>query len=282
MKKSKFKVFLIVLALVLGLSFYVYDGYNNAPSRLKVNYRSIQSEKIHKDLDGLQVAFMSDLHYLGFFDDSRLDNLIETVNASNPDVLIFLGDLITREMNEEEYQKLLNSLKSIDVKYGKFAVLGEADYKSEAITKQVSDILYAADFEILDNKSVKITKDTQASLQLVGINNPYDNYDDIDMAYEHVSEENFTITVMHTPDTVEELPYNLSDLVVAGHSLGGQIKIPLLGQVYNKTLAEKYYSGLYRVRDVKLFVTNGVGTVDQDVRINAPAEIVVYTLRSGK
>lgn len=282
MKKSKLRIIFIVLALILGTGYYVYDGFNNAPSRIKINYKNIQSDKIHSDLDGLQIAFISDLHYLGYFDDARLDNMIDTLNKANPDVIVFLGDLVEKEMSEEQYAKLATSLKSTKAKYGKFAVLGEADYASEEISTQVMKLLYESEFEVLHNNSIHITKETQSKIQLVGIDSPLNQKADIEHAYTGIDEAIFTITAVHTPDTAEELPYNQTDLVVAGHSHGGQIKIPLLGQVYNREMAEKYYSGLYQIRNMNLYVTNGVGTVKDDVRINAPAEILIYTLKSSK
>lgn len=280
MKKSKIRIIFIVLALIIGSGYYVYDGFNNAPSRIKINYKNIQSDKIHKDLDGLQIAFISDLHYLGYFDDKRLDTMIDRLNEANPDVIVFLGDLIDKQMDDDQYQKLMTILKNTKAKYGKFAVLGEADYANEDISAQVMKLLYEAEFEILHNTSVHLTKDTQSKVQLVGIDSPLDLKEDIAHAYTGIDETIFTITAVHTPDTAELLPYNQTDLVVAGHSHGGQIKIPLLGQVYNREMAEKYYSGLYKIRNMSLYVSNGLGTVKDDVRINAPAEIVIFTLKS--
>lgn len=282
MKKSKIKLLFIILAVIIGTVFYVYDGFNKAPARIKLNYRSVYSEEIPKDLEGMQIAFISDMHYLEYFNDDRLDNLVNKLNEANPDVIVFLGDLVSKELNEDEQKKLTDSLKSVHAKYGKFAVLGEEDYKTEETEAQVKRMLYNAEFEILHNSSVRLSKDSAASIQLVGIDSPLNEKDDVDLAYTGIEETSFTITAIHTPDTADVLPYNLSDLVVAGHSHGGQIKIPLLGQVYNREMAEKYYSGLYKIRNMQLYVTNGVGTTKDDVRINAPAEIVIYTLRSSK
>lgn len=280
MKKSKVRIFIVLLSITIGLSYFIYDGFKYAPSRIRINYKYIQNEKIHSDLDGMQIAFISDLHYLNFFDDERLDYLIERLNSVNPDVLVFTGDLVDKEMDVDQYNKLFSALDSIKAKFGKFAVLGEADYKSEEINNQVEKILYDADFEVLHNTTVKITKNSQQAFYLTGIDSPIDLHDDIDKAYENFEESLFRITAIHTPDKAIDLPQHQTDLVLAGHSHGGQVNIPLLGQVYNQELANVYYSGIYNVGTMKLYVNNGIGTTHQDVRINAPAEIVVYTLKS--
>ena len=284
MSKKKIFVTITILLTVLAIFAVIYDGFNKAPSRFKVNYQYLESTKVHPDLNGMQIAFISDLNYNNFMDKDRFDLALAKLEAANPDVVIFVGDLFDEEnisnISDQVIEDLTKQLDSIDAKYGKFAVLGENDYFSEDVTALVSKILYNSNFEIIQNQLLKITKDTNNYFQLVGIDSVLSGRDDIQKAYEHVNSENLVLTVVHTPDTIEELPLKTTDLVVAGHSHGGQIQIPLLGQVYNKKLSEKYYSGFYSVNNTKLFVTNGLGTTIEDVRIFAPAEILIYTLKS--
>lgn len=284
MSKKKIFVAITILLTVLAISTVIYDGFNRAPSRFKVNYQYLESSKVHPDLNGMQIAFISDLNYNNFMDKDRFDLALAKLEESNPDVVVFVGDLFDEEnitsISDQVIEDLTKQLDSITAKYGKFAVLGENDYFSEDVTALVSKILYNSNFEIIQNQLLKITKDTNNYFQLIGIDSVLSGRDAIQKAYENVNSENLVLTVVHTPDTIEELPLKTTDLVVAGHSHGGQIQIPLLGQVYNKKLSEKYYSGFYSVNNTKLFVTNGLGTTIEDVRIFAPAEILIYTLKS--
>ena len=284
MSKKKIFVAITILLTVLAISTVIYDGFNRAPSRFKVNYQYLESSKVHPDLNGMQIAFISDLNYNNFMDKDRFDLALAKLEESNPDVVVFVGDLFDEEnitsISDKVIEDLTKQLDSITAKYGKFAVLGENDYFSEDVTALVSKILYNSNFEIIQNQLLKITKDTNNYFQLIGIDSVLSGRDAIQKAYENVNSENLVLTVVHTPDTIEELPLKTTDLVVAGHSHGGQIQIPLLGQVYNKKLSEKYYSGFYSVNNTKLFVTNGLGTTIEDVRIFAPAEILIYTLKS--
>lgn len=284
MNRNKLIISGIILTVIISISVIIYDGFNYAPSRINLNYRYLESSEIHPDLDGLQIAFISDIHYNNFMDKERFALVIDKLSKTNPDIVIFLGDLFDEEtsdsISEDVQADLLFQLNRIDAKFGKFAILGEADYFNEEVETIVTKILFDADFEIIKNDMVKISKNTKNTMQLVGIDSPLNGKDDVKKAYENVEENNFTLTVVHTPDTVKVLPQKKTDLVVAGHSHGGQINIPLLGQIYNKELAEDYYKGLYNIGSIKLFVSNGVGTSNKDVRIFAPAEIVVYTLKS--
>lgn len=284
MKRNKLLISILILTILLSVSGIIYDGFRNAPSRLKLNYRYLEHNEIHQDLDGLQIAFISDVNYNNFMDKQRFEQTVEKLTEANPDIVVFLGNLFDKENSNSISEKVVSDLQSqlnrINAKYGKFAVLGENDYLNEDVENIVSNILFESNFEIIRNDMIKISKDTKNTFQLVGIDSVLGGKDDIKKAYENVDEKNFTLTIISTPDTVKKLPQNKSDLVVAGHSLGGQINIPLLGQLYNKELAEEYYSGLYNVGPVKLYVSNGLGTSNKDVRIFAPAEIVIYTLKS--
>ncbi len=284
MSKKKIFVAITILLTVLAISTVIYDGFNRAPSRFKVNYQYLESSKVHPDLNGMQIAFISDLNYNNFMDKDRFDLALAKLEESNPDVVVFVGDLFDEEnitsISDKVIEDLTKQLDSIKAKYGKFAILGENDYFSEDVENIVSQILYNSNFEIIKNDLLKITKDTNNYFQLIGIDSVLAGRNDIEKAYENVNSDNLVLTVVHTPDTIEDLPSKTTDLVVAGHSHGGQIQIPLLGQVYNKELSEKYYSGFYSVNNTKLFVTNGLGTTGEDVRIFAPAEILIYTLKS--
>lgn len=246
MKKSKFIILIILLLSITSVFLIIYDGFNSAPSRISINYRYIKDDKINKDLNNLQIAFISDIYFDEFFNEKRLENLTKEINDINPDIVIFLGDLVSdksSDLSEESIKILKKNLKKLTPKYGKFAVLGEADYSNEERLKNTKDILFNSDFQTLSNEMLKITKDSNQYFQLVGIDSPLNAKDDVDSAYKNVNKDIFTLTIMHTPDTVKKLPQNKTDLAVAGHSRGGQIKIPLLGQIYNQPLAEVYYSG---------------------------------------
>lgn len=284
MSKRKLITVIIVLMVLISTSIVIYDGFNKAPERLSINYRYLESPKIAKDLDGIQIAFISDIYYNSFMDKNRFENIVEKLNDSNPDVVIFLGDLFDSshksEIDDKTQAEITTLLNKIEAKYGKFAILGENDYYNNDMEAIVNKVLFDANFEVLKNDLVNISKDSKETFQLVGIDSPINKKDDIQAAYKDVKDSEFTLTIVHTPDTAKVLPQKKTDLVVSGHSLGGQINIPLLGQIYNKELAEKFYSGLYNIGSLNLYVSNGLGTTNKDVRIFAPAEIVIYTLKS--
>ena len=87
------------------------------------------------------------------------------------------------------------------------------------------------------------------------------------------------MTLCHTPDTVNEVPKDLTDYFLAGHSLGGQANF-IFTSFYEPACATQYLRGKHLIDNTfTLDITNGTGTVNQDVRLFTPAEIVVYTLK---
>ena len=146
----------------------------------------------------------------------------------------------------------------------------------------VSHLLFEAGFEVLNNQSVKIRNRGTQSISLVGLESEMLGNPDPEAAYQNISPDSFTIALCHTPDTVLRLPQDQTDLMLAGHSHGGQVYIPLLGTFYRANYAEIYYRGKHQVDDILLDVSNGTGTTRMDVRLFSPAEIVVYRLEHAE
>jgi hypothetical protein len=90
------------------------------------------------------------------------------------------------------------------------------------------------------------------------------------------------LLVSHTPDAVTDMPAGVFDLVLAGHTHGGQIALPFLNHVVLRVWAKtRYDRGLYDVGDVPMFVTKGLGMVGHHARFRAKPEIALLTLRSS-
>lgn len=273
---------LFIALCIAGLFFYsIYVSVE----RLNVQYEVISSTKIPADLHNVKIAFISDLEYNRFMDKERLTNMITTINTAKPDVVIFGGDIfnlpLTYVPNDATKQEVSQLLKDIDAPLGKFAVLGEQDNVDENIRTMVTDILYASDFELINNTSIRIRNGTSESVTLIGLDSQLNGTIDIDKAFNNVSPEEFNILVTHCPDTVtlEELPKTNIDLMFAGHSHSSQIYIPFLGPLSSEEGAIRYNHGKYLINNLTLHVSNGMGTSTMDMRLFSPPQMLVYRLQ---
>ena len=185
-------VLLLIAGLVAGLVFY---GFNFGVSNLTIVNKKITSNKLDKNMSDLNIAFISDIHYNNFMDYERLEKMIQEINSKQPDIVIFGGDLFDNpsqnKITDEIREEFIGLLKSIDAEYGKFAVLGEEDKNPDL--KDVEQLLFEADFELLNNESILITKDGSKPINLIGIDSLVLGVPDIEAAFENVDVSNYTI-----------------------------------------------------------------------------------------
>lgn len=282
MKRRLLKTLVWTLIITLiGAGFIFYAMYV-APENIKTTHKSITSEKISESLHDVNIAYISDINYGEFVDESRFKAMIETINNASPDIVLFGGDLFTDPdkiaANPEVVQMITDQLKSIEAPLGKFYVLGDCDVKSESGKTIVSNILYNAGFENLTNRNLKIHNGTSDSFNLVGIDSLIGGTPDIQSAYANISNTSFTIAFTHAPDIYADIPEDSTDLAFAGHSHGGQISLPIIGSLTSIEGAQKYESGTYQVKNLTIDISNGLGTTNVDMRLFSPPEVLIYRL----
>ncbi len=272
--KRFIKVLAIVLLICSLIAAILFYGTFAGVSNLNIVNTKITSQKVDESQYDLKIAFISDIHYNNFMNYDRLSNMIQTINKNKPDIIIFGGDLFddpdTYVVSDETKIELIDLLKSLEAEYGKFAVLGEEDHNKNI--GNVEDLLFKADFELLNNESILINKNNSTSINLIGIDSLIDGNVDIEKAFENVNTDLFTIVVTHAPDLFDQLPFNDVDLVLSGHSHGGQISLPLIGAVTKVNGAMNYSLGNYYVNDTTLIVSNGLGTTHRDLRLFSEPE----------
>ena len=275
------KVLGIIVIILFLVIFLLVDSFFVAPARFVTRKETITDEKIPEQLNNMNILFFSDLKYGIFMNEDRLNKLVETINNSGADVVIFGGDIYGDDITvtEEDNSIISTAFSNIKAKYGKFAVYGDIDDSSEVMKNAVNQIYSASDFEVMQNTSYQIHKNGSQFITLVGLDNGVDGIKDISGAYANVSQNSYVFAVCHTPDTANEVPTDLTDYFLAGHSLGGQANF-FFSSMYEPTYAVKYLRGIHTIDNAfTLDITNGTGTVKQDVRFLQPAEVVVYTLK---
>lgn len=262
-------------------AFFLIDSFFVAPDRFITRHVTIDNEQIPEQLDNMNILFFSDLKYGIYMNEERLNKLVDTINASGADVVLFGGDIYGDSVTVDDHSTSLitKAFSNIQAKYGKFAVYGDIDGASDVMKSTVNAIYDASDFEVIQNTSFQIHKNGSQFITVVGLDNGIDGTKDIDGAYSNVSKDSYVMTLCHTPDTVNEVPKDLTDYFLAGHSLGGQANF-IFTSFYEPACATQYLRGKHLIDNTfTLDITNGTGTVNQDVRLFTPAEVVVYTLK---
>lgn len=258
---KKFIIILVIIILILGLGL-LYSRFI-ATSGLKVKEYKVVNNKITDSYHGLKIIHLSDIHYNSTINEKELNNIVDKVNEIKPDIVVLTGDLIDERLSYEK-DILINCLSKIEAKLGKFAVSGNHDIPLD----DYNYIIKESGFTSLDNKYELIYSKTSEPIIISGIGygdedigiktEQYDKYiselkaDDIKPIY--------SILLVHEPDTVDNLDLNKYDLVLAGHSHGGQVRIPFIGKLYTPEGAKKYYDEYYKINNTDLYISSGLGT----------------------
>ena len=258
---KKFIIILVIIILILSLGL-LYSRFI-ATSGLKVKEYKVANNKITDSYHGLKIIHLSDIHYNSTINEKELNNIVDKVNEIKPDIVVLTGDLIDERLSYDK-DIIINCLSKIEAKLGKFAVSGNHDIPLD----DYNYIIKESGFTSLDNKYELIYSKTSEPIIISGIGygdedigiktEQYDKYiselkaDDIKPIY--------SILLVHEPDTVDNLDLNKYDLVLAGHSHGGQVRIPFIGKLYTPEGAKKYYDEYYKINNTDLYISSGLGT----------------------
>lgn len=267
------RVNLVLLVMAAVLATVGMIGGTAVP---RVREEAIAVNHLPEGADGLTVAVLADLHVDGITRADRIRKIVERTNALNPDIVIIAGDFVdgTVPVHGDD----LRPLADLKARYGVFGVPGNHEYYSGY--EEWMEFLPTLGIRMLSNGHV-LTGEGGAVV-LAGVTDPVAaimgrEEPDIRRALAGAPEKGVRILASHQPRLAPEAAEHGVDLQVSGHTHGGMIAgIDRLVARFN----EGFVSGLYRVGDMKLYVSNGAGIWNGfPIRIGVPSEIVLIRLR---
>lgn len=279
-KKTKSKkiikiLFFIIFILIIILLYSRFIGTKG----LKVKEYKIVNENFTDNFYGLKIVHITDLHYGNTTNKSDLKKIVDKVNLIKPDIIVFTGDLLDKELNNEELEEFKSILNNMKSNIKKYAVNGNHD-------ENFSEILKETGFTDLNNNYDSLYNSNNSVILFSGINTNDDINDAIKNINNFLSDEQNTnniiykIMLMHEPDKILDFDYNNYDLILAGHSHNGQITIPFIGSLYKPNGSKKYYKDYYELEGTKLYISGGIGTSTLKLRLFNKPSINLYRLTS--
>ncbi len=260
--------------LIFGVPFFIYILYIET-NRMEVSKIDIRINGLSEALNGLSIVHLSDLHLekLG----AREEKLLDAVNEINPDILVVTGDFVNTRKALDDCIQLINKFRA---KYGKWGVWGNYDHLHLTPT-DMEKIDVESDVVFLNNKNQKI-KIRQENIWLVGVDDPFSGRDNLSRAIDGIPKDDFKILLSHSPVIIKQADRHRIELVLAGHTHGGQIYIPLFSHLVVKLLGGGgFISGLYRISQTQMYVTRGIGRSILPIRLFSPSEITVIKLEEA-
>ncbi len=265
--KKKHPIFTFISILIILIFVIFLYGYYIEPYNLKIKEIPIYNKSLIKDYNGLKIAHFSDLHYGRTTNEKELKKIVNELNKLRPDIVIFTGDLFdSKKLAEDNAQLVTKYFNQIEANLAKYAIIGDYDTK---YLPTYNTILENSSFTLLDNEANLIYYKSTTPINIIGLTDTSNIKDLYDNDY-------FNITIIHKPDDVSKL--SNTKLVFAGHSLGGQIKIPFLGGIKKISGANKYLEEHYKIKDIDLYISNGLGTQDFSFRLFNTPSITLYRL----
>jgi hypothetical protein len=261
-------------ATLLGSGWY---GVELEPDRISLEKRVLPIARLPGALEGFRIVALSDFHLYPF---TRLDFLkraVEMAREAKPDLLVFLGDFIDSKV--DAIQELAPVLAAADAKYGLCAVLGNHDARKGPVT--VVRELKSQGIEVLVNRGLEIG--VGASLvRVMGVDSLQGHQDIQGTLRSKSSGAGFSLLLAHEPDVADTVSsHGGVHLQLSGHSHGGQIRIPGVAPFALPRWGKKYPLGTYRIGDLWLHTSRGLGTTGIPVRIGSVPEVTEIVLRSS-
>ncbi len=266
---------LYLYILLSSVLFTSCASLSKFPGVGRIREYEIHSEQLPEAFDGFRIVFASDFHYKSKYKEKHLKNTVRAMNSVSPDLLLFGGDY---QEGCDVVPELFAELSRVEAPYGKFGVLGNYDY--ERCYDDILQSMQANGRKCLEHQNDTIWKEEQ-SIIVSGIRNPFDLKHNGVSPTSLLSPDDYVIMLTHTPDYAEDVDISNTDLVLAGHTHGGQVTflrwiIPETGSKYGR----RFLSGkTTNSQGIPVITTNGLGTSRKNIRFCAPSEIVLVILR---
>jgi predicted MPP superfamily phosphohydrolase len=237
---------------------------------------SLNKQELPKSLDGFKIVQLSDIHVGPTIGAETLEAIVNKTNELNPDLVLITGDLV--DGSAKFISDFIKPLEDITSTHGTYFVTGNHEYYSgvEDWIKEVEK----RGVQVLDNSNVTI-KHGDSNVLLAGV--PDSQADSF--GYEGPNPEkakqtddsyDYSIVMSHRPEIADEIAKSKYDLMVSGHTHGGQY-FPWTMAIH---LVHKYVRGLYDVNGMKLYVSQGTAYWGPPIRIGAESEITEIVLKA--
>jgi predicted MPP superfamily phosphohydrolase len=260
-------------SLALSLT-HVARAALTEPYMLSIEHERIELSRLPMSFDGFRVVQLSDIHHGPFSDREQIERAVDTANRLQPDIIALTGDYISKERHyAAPCAEMLGRLKA---KYGVYAVLGNHDHWTDAAL--ITDLFRAEGITVLINEGIHFEKDG-ASIWLAGVDDTMVGLEDLSLALAGARDDEMKLLLAHNPIILRRAARASVDLVLSGHTHGGQVAIR--GERSTVRGARKrLLKGHGRLSNTQIYVNRGLGTVVLPIRYGCPPEISLLELRT--
>jgi predicted MPP superfamily phosphohydrolase len=267
-------------AVTVGLAL---DAGEIERHTLVLERRTIRIAGLSEALAGLRIVQISDFHFAEYTEPFFIKRVVREVNSLRPDIVLLTGDFVTMapiyKSKAEHYAPIIaDYLGKIECAH-RYSVLGNHDWMVNAGV--VTDSLEGVGITVLGNENLPFERDG-GRLWIAGTADALSQECDIPRSLpKHAQKDKEPVLLMiHEPDMLPAVAkLNAVDLMLSGHTHGGQVRLPFLPPIMLPPLGRHFVEGQFRMGRTQLYVNRGIGAVGLPFRFRCPAEITELTLQ---
>ena len=242
------------------------------------NVYRVSVPNLPRAFSGFRIVQLSDLHYGFLVPLGLIRHVVERANRLKPDLIVCTGDYVHERNSTAQINQVWPVLSRLKAPSGVYSILGNHDHWAD--TAQ-SDYWLKRTRQDLRHMVVRVEREKQ-NLWLAGAGDLWEDHRDLDIMLSKIPDSGCRIVLAHNPDSADTAFSKRIDLMISGHTHGGQVDVPFLGTPVLPVRNKNYSSGLKRsVRGSKIFISKGIGWAIYPIRFNCFPEIAVLELVPG-
>ena len=245
---------------------------------LQINTYNIPVPNLPEEFINFKMVHLTDLHYGRLMPKKFIEQIINKANSLEGDSIVCTGDyVLKRNDGSHDVETVWSLLERLKAKSGVYSILGNHDHWAD----------FNKSLELLDDsgqnirhKSVAIERNGKR-IWIGGAGDLWEDDTGVDKAFKEVPGKECKILLAHNPDTADIEFDTRVDLMISGHTHGGQVIIPFIGPLVLPVKNKNYSSGFIRSQNANIFISKGIGWAIVPVRFNCYPEIAVLNFKKA-
>ncbi len=274
MRTKRYKKLITLILVVVFLTVFCYWQNNG----IEVTDYVYKTKKIGSSLDGFRIAHISDLHNKEFGKSNK--RLLEILRKQKPNIIVITGDLVDRRRTD--IAAALRFIKGASELAPIYYVTGNHEYALKQ--QELAELMLGMEeyhVRISDNKIYHLEQEKEGGFYLIGLCELNLSDGTLTKLCSNVSKDKLQILLAHEPQYIRNYEQSGVDLVLAGHTHGGQFRLPFLGGLVapDQGMLPKYTSGAHSFHNTTIIISRGLGNSTVPLRLFNRPELVMVTLK---
>ncbi len=266
-KSFRFRLYTFMGLIFLSIVIVIGGAVNI--NTIRGSHYQIEIPKKQSDVDSLRIAFVADLHIDKHLKLSFIKQYVDKVNALNPDIVLYGGDIVEGRWDENVSDPIIETLKTVKAKYGTYGILGNHEYYG---SENPGQLYPRMDISLLHEKVIKVGQ----SFYLAGRDDDHaEHRKSLEELLQHTPDDLPVIVMDHRPTQLQEASRTKADIQFSGHTHNGQM-FPI--NLFLKRMYELSW-GYKKIRDTHFFVTSGLRLWGPPVKTAGKSEIMVVDVK---